>query len=336
MKNYDKAFDFLNKASDLGSVSSKFALANMYLWGMGVKESEDEYIKLLIEVSDDFDKEYSKEASYILYSEYNSRLSLMVENEVIDEDQKKNKNFIIYEEEANKFLNRAAIQGHQEAKIIIANKKHKNVIKFPYNKKEKNRRLKLVEDGIKIRKNRANQIEKILKRENKFIEFKETFFTSTSTEIRKNNTKTVKFSALKTITAFLNTDGGTLFIGIKDAKNTKSGENEVVGIDKDDFKTKDQYVTRIAQTGFNALDIIFAKHVNINLFEYENKTICEIKCEKAKSPAYLKGTHFDEDDNTNNGKKDDGKNAEIPYIRYDSNSIQPTYKSWVQWVNDYF
>ena len=42
MKNYDQAFDFLNKASDLGSVSSKFALANMYLWGMGVKESEDE------------------------------------------------------------------------------------------------------------------------------------------------------------------------------------------------------------------------------------------------------------------------------------------------------
>ena len=65
--------------------------------------------------------------------------------------------------------------------------------------------------------------EKILIGENKKIEFKQTFSLDISTNQKE---KRLEHACLKTIVAFLNTDGGTLLIGVSDQK-------EITGLDEE-------------------------------------------------------------------------------------------------------
>ena len=80
--------------------------------------------------------------------------------------------------------------------------------------------------------------------ESKTLEFKSTLRWNFK-EDRKDNRMT--FAALKTIAAFLNTEGGDLLIGVAD-------DRSVVGIERDRLDNADKFMLHLVQLGRNALD----------------------------------------------------------------------------------
>ncbi len=98
----------------------------------------------------------------------------------------------------------------------------------------------------------------------------------------KYTPKDLEKSVLKTITAFLNREGGTLLIGIKDDKN-------IFGIEKDKekFGSLDDYELHISNLIKTRIGKTYEPYIHIKFEEVENKKICRIDVEKSSKPAYL-------------------------------------------------
>ena len=74
--------------------------------------------------------------------------------------------------------------------------------------------------------------------EDQEIEFKETFFTATRSHDGNDiNRDVIKKAAIKEITGFLNSNDGTLLIGVADRKNTETKNPEARGIENDYLKS---------------------------------------------------------------------------------------------------
>jgi hypothetical protein len=121
--------------------------------------------------------------------------------------------------------------------------------------------------------------------ENKNREFKSTLRYSLHA---KKNDDEITYACLKTIAAFLNTDGGELFIGISD-------KGEVLGIEKDGFPNNDKYQLHLYNLIKSSLGTNFAALVNAKIKEVGGQRICVVSCEKSKEPVYLKFKKKDEE-----------------------------------------
>src|SRR5207302_6489257 len=89
-----------------------------------------------------------------------------------------------------------------------------------------------------------NAAELIKRGESKTLEFKSTLRWSVK-EARKDD-KLVTHAVLKTVAAFLNTEGGDLLIGVAD-------DGSIVGIEQDEFESDDRFMLHLAQVIRNAL-----------------------------------------------------------------------------------
>lgn len=119
--------------------------------------------------------------------------------------------------------------------------------------------------------------------EGKSIEFKETLRYDT----RKNEvSKEVERSSLKTIVGFMNTDGGTLIIGVSDSK-------EIVGLNVDynnlPRKDRDGFENHLAMLIKNTIGLAFSKYISVNFEEIEGKEVCIISIVPSHKPVYLTG-----------------------------------------------
>jgi len=128
-------------------------------------------------------------------------------------------------------------------------------------------------------------LEIIRKGENEKIEFKSTLRMNLHTnEIDRK----VEFSSLKTITAFLNSRGGTLFVGIDNI-------GEIIGIEKDGFENTDKYLvhfTNIIKTriGKKPLPLIDFKFIEI-----DEKKVLKVECQKSNQPIFIKTQNNEEE-----------------------------------------
>ena len=101
-------------------------------------------------------------------------------------------------------------------------------------------------------------LETISKGESGKLEFKQTLRQNIHTG---EHEKKIEHATLKTITAFLNTKGGTLIIGLKDNK-------EISGIEKDKFENKDKFMLHLTniikqRIGKKHLNLIKTEIINI-------------------------------------------------------------------------
>ena len=125
-------------------------------------------------------------------------------------------------------------------------------------------------------------LELIRQGEGLFIEFKETLrYDGRKGEISKELEKMV----LKTIVAFLNSDGGTLLIGVNDA-------GEVTGL-YDDYKTltkksRDGFENHLTTLSKTMIGMTFAKYVIAAFESIGGKDICVVSVRGAHKPAYLR------------------------------------------------
>lgn len=92
---------------------------------------------------------------------------------------------------------------------------------------------------------------------------------------------------MKTVASFLNTKGGKLVIGINEVKN----EKKVVGIDREGFKSHDDYLRHISGLFNNAFkSVITSQYLNSTIVKIQNIPCCLVECQKypEEEPIFFK------------------------------------------------
>ncbi len=127
--------------------------------------------------------------------------------------------------------------------------------------------------------------ELISKGEEEGLEFKSTLRTNLHTnEIDKK----IEYAVLKTIVAFLNSNGGTLLIGV-------SNKGELLGIDSDRFENEDKFSLHLTNI---IKEKIGKKHLHLIDFQMmhtKDKAIMKIKCKKSDKAVFLRPTSKEEE-----------------------------------------
>jgi hypothetical protein len=118
----------------------------------------------------------------------------------------------------------------------------------------------------------------IKKGENDSVEFKETLRKNLHTS---KNDKRIEHAVLKTIVAFLNTNGGILFIGVSD-------DGEVKGFEQDEFKNFDKFQLHFTNIFNKYIGEHFAQLVQSQKVIIDKKQILRVDCFRSEAPVFLK------------------------------------------------
>ncbi len=125
----------------------------------------------------------------------------------------------------------------------------------------------------------------IPKGESKTLEFKETF----SVDIKKGTKeKYIEKSSLKTIGAFLNSEGGDLLIGVND-------DGDVIGVDDEIskfYKNDDKYLLNFKNHIKSKVGEGFYPLIDYKLIEVDGKKVLRVNCGMANAPCFLEDTEF--------------------------------------------
>lgn len=126
---------------------------------------------------------------------------------------------------------------------------------------------------------RRNAEELIKRGESKTLEFKSTLRWSLKEDRRDD--KGVTHAALKTIAAFLNTDGGDLLIGVGD-------DGSIVGIERDQLENDDKFMRHLAQVVRNGMGDRAGTCIDPKTQIVQGKTVCVVSCQHSPEPVFLK------------------------------------------------
>jgi hypothetical protein len=121
------------------------------------------------------------------------------------------------------------------------------------------------------------QADELIKRgESKTLEFKSTL--RWSLKDGRHDDRNVTHAVLKTVAAFLNTEGGDLLIGVAD-------DGAVVGIEHDQLDTDDKFMRHLTQAVRNGLGDRAGTCIDPNV---QGRTVCLVSCQRSPEPVFLK------------------------------------------------
>jgi len=100
-------------------------------------------------------------------------------------------------------------------------------------------------------------------------------------EFKVNPSRSAMSKILKTLVAFMNTKGGTLFIGVDDDKTIK-------GISMESYKEIDQFNLDLVNMINNHIGSFFTSLVGFDIEEIDGKTVFRIDCAVATRPAFYR------------------------------------------------
>ncbi len=126
----------------------------------------------------------------------------------------------------------------------------------------------------------------IRKGESKTLEFKETFVLNIRTKSRDEE---IVKSSLKTIVAFLNTNGGTLLVGVHD-NGTITGLNHE--IDKFHKSSNDKFLLFFKEKIKTKIGEDFYPFIDYKLVHCEGKSVLKVIVEESIDPCYFNGEEF--------------------------------------------
>ena len=127
---------------------------------------------------------------------------------------------------------------------------------------------------------RHRRVEELLKlQESKTLEFKSSLRWNV-VEDHKDD-RHVTHAALKTIAAFLNTEGGDLLIGVAD-------DRTVLGIDHDRLENDDKFMRHLAHAVRNGLGDRAGSCIDPKTQIVEGKTVCLVSCQRSPEPVYVR------------------------------------------------
>lgn len=117
--------------------------------------------------------------------------------------------------------------------------------------------------------------------ESTFVEFKE----SLRFDIRKGEvSKEMEKIIVKTIVGFLNSDGGTLIVGVHDNGSVVGLESDYNSLPK---KSRDGFENHITMLVKTMIGLAFAKYVSVRFENIDDKDICLVSVREGHKPAYL-------------------------------------------------
>jgi type I restriction enzyme R subunit len=123
------------------------------------------------------------------------------------------------------------------------------------------------------------QAEELIKRgESKTLEFKSTL--RWSLKENRQDDKGVTHAVLKTVAAFLNTEGGDLLIGVAD-------DRSIVGIERDQFENDDRFMLHLSQVVRNGLGDRAGTCIDPKTQIVQGKTVCVVSCQRSPEPVFL-------------------------------------------------
>jgi hypothetical protein len=125
----------------------------------------------------------------------------------------------------------------------------------------------------------------ITKGESGELEFKSTF----RWDLKAGKTNpAVERASLKTISAFLNSSGGILLIGVRD-------DGSIEGIESDRFANEDKFLLHLWTLIRTSLGRDVSPFIQTLLEKKDEKTICIVRCSKSPKPVFLKQPGFNEE-----------------------------------------
>lgn len=114
--------------------------------------------------------------------------------------------------------------------------------------------------------------------ESEAIEFKSTLRINLHTDKKDQR---MELSALKTIAGFLNTNGGTLVIGITD-------EGKPIGIEADKFTNEDKMNLHLINIVKDRIGVQAVTCIHTHFEDYKNSRVMMIRCKKSPSAVFVK------------------------------------------------
>lgn len=114
--------------------------------------------------------------------------------------------------------------------------------------------------------------------ENDYVEFKSSIRWNPEKEHRD---KLVEYALLKAVAGFMNTQGGTVLVGVNDQK-------EILGIGQDRFENLDKILLHISQLVKDRISALHLEYLKFEIEQIEDKNVLRIDCEPGTLPAYVK------------------------------------------------
>lgn len=109
------------------------------------------------------------------------------------------------------------------------------------------------------------------------VEFKSTIRTNLKSGKRG---KEIEFAWLKSITAFLNSNGGALLLGVNDSA-------EIMGLEADEFENEDKCLLHLKNLINHHIGANHSHKIAIQTLHIEEKLVVLIECTKATEPVFL-------------------------------------------------
>jgi len=117
------------------------------------------------------------------------------------------------------------------------------------------------------------------------LEFKSTLRWNIKAE-RKD--PAIEHASLKTISAFLNSSGGILLIGVED-------DGHIIGTELDKFDNEDRYLLHLWNLIKSSMGQDIGQYVNVTIEDCNEKHVCKIVCSRSSRPVFLKQKGYDEE-----------------------------------------
>ncbi len=136
-----------------------------------------------------------------------------------------------------------------------------------------------LESGSRDRDTRTERIKSIISSgESNRVEFKSTLRWNLKTD---RSEKVIDKAWLKSVAAFLNSDGGVLLVGVED-------NGDILGIEADNFDNEDKYLLHINNRIQQHIGLEHAGFIGYQLVPADNKKVLLIECQPSPSPVFLK------------------------------------------------
>lgn len=149
--------------------------------------------------------------------------------------------------------------------------------------------------------------------ENDYVEFK----VSIRWDFKRGAVnKFLEFIIAKSISAFMNANGGRLFVGVGDSGEIGGIENDYAVVH---HKNKDGFLLQLTQIINQYLGRAFYQYISIKIISIKDKDVCVIEVAKSKTPVFLK-----------NGDKEEF------YIRASASSQPMSMKEANEYIRSHF
>lgn len=156
---------------------------------------------------------------------------------------------------------------------------------YPKNLAHLEEKILRIREAVQLANDSDYVLELIRRGESKKLEFKSTLRMNLMSGKPDWN---IEHAVLKTIVAYLNTDGGVLLVGV-------SNNGEVLGIENEGFPSEDKFLLHFKQLIKQHIGLDYAPLIEYTLVPVGGKKILEIDCRKSDEAVFLKPNKKDEE-----------------------------------------